>query len=71
MNQVVSPHPSRLLRLPEVLRRVPIGKSSWWSGVRSGKYPRPVKLSSRTTCWRESDIDALIASLGSDPGQAA
>lgn len=50
----------RFLRLPQVLERVPVSKSSWWNGCKSGIYPAPVKLSKRTTCWRESDIDALI-----------
>ena len=39
---------------------LPISRASWWAGVKSGKYPQPVKLSSRTTCWRESDILALV-----------
>jgi len=50
----------RLLRIKEVLKRVPIGKSSWWKGVKDGRYPKPVKLGTRTTCWRESDINDLI-----------
>ena len=38
---------------------IPISRASWWAGVKSGKYPKPVKLGSRTTCWRESDIEKL------------
>ena len=38
---------------------IPISRASWWAGVKSGKYPPPIKLGSRTTCWRESDIDEL------------
>jgi len=41
-------------------------------GVRSGRYPKPVKLGPRTTCWRASDILALIDSLSGDKrGQGA
>jgi prophage regulatory protein len=47
------------LRLPQVLKRFPVSKSTWWKGIREGKYPKPVKLSERTSAWRESDIDAL------------
>ncbi len=43
---------------------IPVSKSSWWNGVKSGKYPASVKLSERTTAWRVEDILALIASLG-------
>jgi predicted DNA-binding transcriptional regulator AlpA len=51
----------RLLRLPQVLARVPVSKSSWWQGVREGRFPAPVRLGKRTTCWRLSDIMALFA----------
>jgi prophage regulatory protein len=51
-----------LERLPEVLSRYPVGKSTWWAGVKSGKYPAPVKLGGvNCTAWRSEDIDALIA----------
>ena len=39
---------------------IPVGKSTWWAGVRSGRYPKPVKLGPRTTAWRVEDIRALI-----------
>lgn len=55
-----------LIRLPDVLRRLPVSRSAWWAGVKTGKYPQPVKLGPRTTCWRQSDIDRLIASLQSN-----
>ena len=53
------------LRLPQVLAIVPISKSAWWKGCRSGRYPKPVKLGPRTTAWRAEDIAALIASFKS------
>ena len=52
--------PSRLIRLKEVLRLIPISRSTWWEGVRSGKYPAPVKLGDRITCWRLRDICELV-----------
>lgn len=42
---------------------IPVSKSSWWAGVKSGKYPKPVKLSARCTCWRVEDIRSLITQL--------
>lgn len=51
------------LRLPQVLTIFPIGRSSWWAGIRTGKYPAPVKLGPRTTAWRAEDIRALIIEL--------
>jgi len=58
-----------LVRLSQILgdRRkgippiIPISKSSWWAGVKTGKYPKPVKLSARCTCWQADDIRKLIA----------
>jgi prophage regulatory protein len=50
------------LRLPEVLRRFPVSKSTWWAGVKSGRFPTPHKLSARCVAWLERDILALIAS---------
>ena len=52
-----------LLRLPQILERIPISKSAWWQGCKDGKYPKPIKLSARTTVWKKSDIDALIQRL--------
>ena len=42
---------------------IPIGKSTWWAGVKSGRYPQPVKLSRRTTAWKVEDINALLKQL--------
>ena len=42
---------------------IPVKKSTWWAGVKSGIYPQPVKLSPRTTAWRVSDILELVERL--------
>lgn len=39
---------------------IPVSKSTWWEGVRSGRYPKPLKLGPRVTVWRVEDIRALI-----------
>jgi predicted DNA-binding transcriptional regulator AlpA len=39
---------------------IPISKSSWWAGVKEGRFPQPVKLGKRTTVWRISDIRKLV-----------
>jgi predicted DNA-binding transcriptional regulator AlpA len=65
MNKNIQNHTqnSTYLRLPQVLEIIPIGKSSWWAGVKSGRYPKSVKLGPRTTAWRKEDIDQLIVAL--------
>jgi predicted DNA-binding transcriptional regulator AlpA len=50
----------RLLRLPEVLKRFPVSRSTWWAGVKSGRFPQSVKIGARTTAWRSADIESLI-----------
>jgi prophage regulatory protein len=46
---------------PPVPAVIPIGRSSWWEGVRAGRFPKPLKLGPRTTVWRVEDIRELIA----------
>lgn len=53
------------LRLPEVLKLYPVSRSTWWAGVRAGRYPQPVKIGERCTAWRAEDIRALIESAAS------
>jgi len=55
------------LRLPNVLAPngpLPISKSTWWAGIKAGRYPKPVKLGPRITAWKVEDIRALIERLG-------
>jgi len=54
---------SGFMRLPEVLKLIPVCKASWWNGCRSGRYPKPVKLGPRTTAWRTIDIINLVEKL--------
>jgi prophage regulatory protein len=49
---------------------IPIAPSSWWLGVKSGKYPQPIKLGAKTTVWRVEDIRALIENGVSERGAA-
>ncbi len=43
---------------------IPVKKSTWWLGVREGRFPKPVKLGPRTTAWRVEDIRAIIEIAG-------
>jgi prophage regulatory protein len=46
--------------VPPIPAVIPVCKSTWWAGVKSGRYPKPIKLSPHVTAWRVSDIRALI-----------
>ena len=52
---------AKLIRLPQVLKLVPVSRSTWWEGVRKGIYPKPVKLGPKITCWLLADIRNLIS----------
>lgn len=69
MNQIPE---TGYLRLPQIVGKpasgsapaipalFPVSKSTWWAGVRAGRYPKPVKLGERITAWKVEDIRALI-----------
>jgi prophage regulatory protein len=51
------------LRLPSIIAPhgpIPVSKSTWWAGIKTGRYPKPVKLSARISAWRVEDIRAFI-----------
>lgn len=45
---------------PPIPPVIPVSRSTWWQGVKDGRFPKPVKLSTRCTAWRVEDIRALI-----------
>ena len=56
--------PSGFVRLPGILAPhgpIPVSKSTWWAGIKDGRYPKPVKLGPRITAWRVEDIRSLIS----------
>jgi len=48
---------------PPIPAVIPVSKSTWWQGVKDGRFPKAVKLGPRTTAWRVEDIRALIERL--------
>ena len=59
----------KLLRINQIIPDIlPVSKSHFWAGVKSGKYPKPIKLSARVTAWRESDILALVRKEAEENG---
>lgn len=53
-------NPKSIPPLPPI---IPVKKTCWWAGVKSGRFPKPVKLGPRITAWRVEDIKALIAQI--------
>ena len=62
------------IRLPQIIGNknseppipaiIPVSKSSFWAGVKTGRYPKPHKIGARCTAWRVEDIRAYIDSVG-------
>lgn len=62
------------LRLPQIVGKpadpdrgtaaipalIPVSRSTWWAGVKAGRFPRPVTIGQRCTVWRAEDIRRLI-----------
>lgn len=48
------------MRISDVLRYIPVSKTTWWNGVKSGRFPKSVKLGAGITMWRVEDIIDLI-----------
>ena len=49
---------------PPIPPIIPVKKTCWWDGVKSGRFPKPVKLGSgRGAFWRIEDIRSLCASV--------
>jgi predicted DNA-binding transcriptional regulator AlpA len=54
---------SGLLRLRAIIAPdgpIPVARSTWWLGVKTGRFPKPLKLGPNTTVWRAADIAVLI-----------
>jgi len=52
----------RLLRLPEVLERVPYSEAHIWRLEREGKFPRRARLGANRVVWVEAELDAWLNS---------
>ena len=61
MNHHLLPE-AAFVRLPTILKLLPISKSTWLTGVKSGYFPKPVRLGKKITAWRVEDIRKLINS---------
>ena len=65
-NQTDFPH-TGFVRLSSIIAPkgpIPVSKSTWWAGIKDGRFPKPVKLGPRITAWRVEDIRAMIDAGG-------
>lgn len=59
---LLNPH-AGFLRLKDVLKIIPVARSTWLRGVESGRFPKPVKLTERTVAWGAAEIYELVEKL--------
>ena len=45
---------------PPIPPIIPVCATTWWAGIKAGRYPKGIKLSPRVTVWRASDVYELI-----------
>jgi len=53
---------NKALRLPAVIERTGLSRSSIYRLVQLGQFPANIKLSERASAWRESDVTAWLES---------
>jgi prophage regulatory protein len=66
------------LRLPHIIGDakkgvpplIPVSRSTWYAGIKAGRYPKPVSLSEGIAVWRAVDIDALCRQIEQHAGDA-
>jgi len=52
--------PRKILRLPVVLDRTGLSRSTVYQRVTEGKFPRPVSLGARAVGWIETEVEEWI-----------
>jgi prophage regulatory protein len=57
----MTPKSRRVLRLPQVIAKVGMGRDSVYRGGHEGWFPKPVKLSERASGWFEDELDDFLA----------
>lgn len=51
----------KLLRLPQVIERTALRRSTIYEMMQAGSFPKPVKLNLRSNGWIESEISDWVS----------
>lgn len=62
--------PGRLIRLPEVISRVGLKRSSIYQRMSEGRFPKSRSLGPKCAVWVEAEIEAWVSDVvdGLSPG---
>ena len=58
----MQPNSQKLYRITQVIEVIPVSKTTWWNGVRDGRFPKPIR-NGRMTFWKSEDIESFIDTL--------
>lgn len=53
--------PMRMLRMPAVIQRTGLSRSTIYALAATGKFPRQIKISKSAAAWLASEVDAYLA----------
>ena len=53
----------RILRLPEVIHKTGISRSSIYEQIQQGVFPKQIQLGKRMVGWSESEIDMYLQGI--------
>ncbi len=59
---------SKILKLPDVMERCALSRSSIYAYIQHNKFPKPVSLGERAVGWLESEISNWIAERAEQRG---
>jgi len=51
--------PITLMRIPQILKVMPVSKSKFWLMVQKGEFPKPIKIG-RSSFWTIEQVQAFI-----------
>ena len=57
----------KYLRITQVIQKIGVGKSTIWLWSKEGKFPKPIKISTKVTVWEEEKIDEWIQLKNTNP----
>lgn len=55
------------LRLPELIQRLGIARSTIYKLIQDGDFPKPVKITRRTSAWNEDEVQAYLNRQRAEP----
>lgn len=56
----------RYLRLPAVLERVPVSRTTLYRWIREDRFPPPYRIGPNTAAWAESEVLQALQELASE-----